>query len=167
MHRIDAEIARARLAHDRVEIRPIAIKIGPGLMDHGGNFDHILLKQPACVRIGKHDRGDVWPELALNLNRIDCAVGARRNRPHLESSTAAEAGLVPCADSGTRTILRASASPLATIAALITIMPQASPCAPALGDMATASIPVMTISQRASSAISSSAPCTVDCGCKG
>ena len=75
------------------------------------------------------------------------------------------AGLVPWADSGTSTMERAS--PRAASAALIAIMPQSSPCAPALGLIATAAMPVISISQRDSSAIRSMAPGTVTSGCRG
>ena len=44
MHRIRAEIARPRLAHDRVEIRPVAIEIGSGLMNQSRDFDDIHLE---------------------------------------------------------------------------------------------------------------------------
>jgi hypothetical protein len=85
MHRIDAEIARTRLAHDRVEIRPVAIEIGPGLMHQSGNFEGILLEQSAGVGIGQHDRGDIWPEPFLDLGRIEGAIRARRKRTDFES----------------------------------------------------------------------------------
>ena len=47
------------------------------------------------------------------------------------------------------------------------ISPVSSPWAPAAGDMATPGIPVRTESQRAVSAIISSAPCAVLSGCSG
>jgi hypothetical protein len=50
---------------------------------------------------------------------------------------------------------------------LIAIMPHSSPCAPALGVIAIAGMPVSAESQRDSSPISSTAPVTVDNGCKG
>ena len=45
--------------------------------------------------------------------------------------------------------------------------PHSSPCAPALGVIATPCMPVSSISQCASSSIASSAPGTVCCGCSG
>jgi hypothetical protein len=77
MHRIDAEIARTSLAHDRVEIRSVAIEMGPSLMHQSGNFGGILLEQSACVGISQHDRSDIWPEPGFDLGRIEGAVGAR------------------------------------------------------------------------------------------
>ena len=55
----------------------------------------------------------------------------------------------------------------AAIAARIASNPQSSPCAPALGDMATAGMPVRVVSQFISWEIRSSAPCVVDCGASG
>ena len=100
---------------------------------------------------------------------------ARSTRPRslagigltVKPSEAAVAGLVPCADSGASTVLRWARSPRASRAAAIVIMPHISPWAPAAGDMATAGMPVSVFSQCASWSISSSAPCTVDCGCSG
>ena len=46
-------------------------------------------------------------------------------------------------------------------------MPHSSPWAPALGVMATAGMPVSSLSQRDSSSISSRAPGTVESGCSG
>ena len=46
-------------------------------------------------------------------------------------------------------------------------MPHSSPCAPALGDIATSGMPVRVFSQCASVSISWSAPCTVSTGCSG
>ena len=85
----------------------------------------------------------------------------------LKPISAAVAGLVPCAESGTSTILRVSASPEAASAALIAIMPQSSPCAPAFGDIATAFMPVIFSSASASCLMSASAPCAVETGCRG
>ena len=55
------------------------------------------------------------------------------------------AGLVPCADSGTR--MRGRVSPRAAMAARMASRPHNSPCAPALGDIATAGMPVSVVSQ--------------------
>ena len=75
----------------------------------------------------------------------------------LKPISAAVAGLVPCAESGTSTVVRVSPSPRAAIAALIAIMPASSPCAPAFGLIATAGMLVSVISQCASSSMTSSA----------
>ena len=90
------------------------------------------------------------PSAALSAARSTrprslAGIGFTRSR-----SAAAVAGLVPCADSGTSTILRCARSPLASSAAAIAIMPHISPCAPAAGDIATAGMPVSVFSQCAS-----------------
>ena len=72
---------------------------------------------------------------------------------------------MPCAESGTSTTERLS--PRASSAALMAIIPHSSPCAPALGVMAMAGMPVSSHSQRDSSAISAIAPGTVESGCSG
>jgi hypothetical protein len=85
MHRIDAEIARTRFAHDRVKIRPVAIEISPGLMHQSGNFGGILLEQSAGVGIGQHDRGDIRPKPVLDLGWVKRAIRACGNRTDFES----------------------------------------------------------------------------------
>ena len=59
---------------------------------------------------------------------------------------AAVAGLVPCAESGTNTIFLCD-SFLFNKAFFIAIIPQSSPCAPALGVIVTATIPVNSFNQ--------------------
>ena len=76
---------------------------------------------------------------------------------------AAVAGLVPCAESGTRTLFLWF-SFLVSIAFLMANIPQSSPCAPAFGVIVTASIPVNSFSQLDISSISSRAPWHVDIG---
>ena len=81
------------------------------------------------------------------------AVGARRHRYRRDSRAAPPSpDWCRAPNSGTSTIERFS--PRAASAALIAIMPQSSPCAPALGVMAMAGMPVSSRSQRDSSAIS-------------
>ncbi len=63
----------------------------------------------------------------------------------VKPQVAAEAGFVPCADSGTSTRLRRS--PRASSAARMDIIPQISPCAPAAELIAIAGIPVRVLSQ--------------------
>ncbi len=76
------------------------------------------------------------------------------------------AGLVPCALSGTSSTLRCP-SPFASSAARIASTPQSSPCAPALGLIATECMPVSVTSQCASWSITSSAPWQVSTGASG
>ena len=107
------------------------------------------------------------PSFALNASRSTRPSSVPGTSSTMKPAATAVAGLVPCALAGTSTRLRLSASPRAASAALIASMPQNSPCAPALGDSATAGMPVSSMSQCASSSISSSAPWMVEIGCNG
>ena len=78
----------------------------------------------------------------------------------------AVAGLVPCAESGTMTFVRA-VSPRDSWYALISSMPVNSPWAPAAGCTVTASMPVISPSSAPAVWMTSSAPWTVDSGCVG
>ena len=84
----------------------------------------------------------------------------------LKPHCTAVAGFVPCALSGTKT-RRLWDAPSASSRARIAIIPQSSPCAPALGVRATAGILQSVMSQSDNSYISSNAPCTVETGCRG
>jgi hypothetical protein len=88
-------------------------------------------------------------EHLLDIGGADRAVLAGRDGHHAIAEERGGRGLVPWADSGTSTTERAS--PRAERAALIAIMPHISPCAPALGLIATACMPVISTSQRPSS----------------
>ena len=97
VHGIDAETARPRLAHDRVEIRPVAVEIGSGLMHQGGDFDDVLLEQPQASGFVNMIAATSGPSL-LDGGR---GQGCHRHAPeraHLKPALAAEAGLVPCAE---------------------------------------------------------------------
>jgi hypothetical protein len=59
VHRVDAEIARARLAYHCVEIRAVAVEIRARLMNRVGDADDLALEQPAGIGIGQHDRRNV------------------------------------------------------------------------------------------------------------
>ena len=59
VHRIDAQIPRPRLADDGVEVGAVAVEIGIGGVDGRGNLHDVPLEQPAGVRVGQHDGGNV------------------------------------------------------------------------------------------------------------
>ncbi len=81
---------------------------------------------------------------------------------------AADAGFVPCAESGISSSLRCSHSCVIHLwYSRITITPVYSPWAPAAGWSVTASIPVISASHCSSSHISSNAPWHVDASCNG
>ena len=80
--------------------------------------------------------------------------------------TAAEAGFVPCALSGTMTLVLAL-SPRLMWYSLISIRPVSSPWAPAQGRKVKRFMPVIAASALSRPSIASSAPRTVDSGCRG
>ncbi len=79
MHHVDAEIGRAHLADDGVEVGAVAVEIGADLVRRLGDLDDLVLEQPAGVGIGHHDGGDVGPELFLELLQADPAVAVAWN----------------------------------------------------------------------------------------
>ena len=85
------------------------------------------------------------PSLAFSASASTRPSGLAGTSSTVKPAKAAVAGLVPWADSGTRTRLRVS--PRAATAARIASRPHNSPCAPALGDIATAGMPVSVVSQ--------------------
>ena len=77
-----------------------------------GDRDDVALEQPAGVRVGQHDRGDVRAErLAHVLGMRPCRRPAPGSASTVKPISAAVAGLVPCAESGTSTTLRVAPSP--------------------------------------------------------
>ena len=84
----------------------------------------------------------------------------------LRPAMAADAGLVPCAESGMSATLRCD-SPDSSSAARAISSPAYSPCAPASGANPTPGSPVTSPSQTCSSCISFNAPCAVSSVCNG
>ena len=79
MHRVDAEVAGADLADDRVEIGAVAIDERARRMDGVADRLHVRLEQPAGVRIGDHHRRDVGPQPRLQRFEVDAASGVGRD----------------------------------------------------------------------------------------
>ena len=77
MHRINAKVARADPAHNRVEVRAVTIEIPARRVDQVGNFPDVGLEQAARIRIGQHDAGNVVGilEFCLQLVHVDPAAG--------------------------------------------------------------------------------------------
>ena len=83
MHAIDAQIGRPHPPYDRVEVRTIAVKECAGRVHRGGDFEDLVLEQPASVRVGQHQRCDIGVELGLErpdveLVLADCPTPNRR-----------------------------------------------------------------------------------------
>ena len=80
VHGIDADVARAHLADDGIEVGTVGIEIGAGRVHHFGNRHHVTLEKPTGVGIRQHNGGDVGRQTLLDLCGIDGAVGAGRYR---------------------------------------------------------------------------------------
>ncbi len=141
MHAIDAEIARLRLADDGVEIRAVAVEIGPGLLHGAGDFHDLRLENAAGIGVREHDRRDIRTEQLLHVLHMHRAIGAGGNGLHLEADQSGGRRVGAMGRIRHQHHAARCALPLASMAALIAIMPQSSPCAPAFGDIATASVP--------------------------
>src|SRR3546814_20951716 len=79
VHRIDAEVAGAHAADDRVEVRAVAIDIAARGMDRVRNRLHLALEQPAGVRVGDHHPRDVGAEARFQGFEIHPACLGCRN----------------------------------------------------------------------------------------
>ena len=79
VHRIDAEVARADLANDRVEVRAVAIDERARGVHGVADRLHIRLEQAAGVRVGDHHRRNVGSETGLERFEIDPARRVRRD----------------------------------------------------------------------------------------
>ena len=82
VHRIDPEVARADLADDRVEVRPVAIDEPARGVDRVGDRLHVALEQAAGVGVGDHHPRHVGAEARLERFEVDPAVGVRGNVLH-------------------------------------------------------------------------------------
>src|SRR5205814_6255242 len=73
VHRVDAEIARADLADDRVEVRAVAIDEGAHGMNRVADRLHVRLEQAARVGVGDHHRCDVGTEASFQGLEVHAA----------------------------------------------------------------------------------------------
>ena len=86
VHRIDAKVARPHPAHDRVEVRAVAINERADGVDGIGDVLQFAFEQPARVGIGDHYRGNITvfrpahTQARLERGPIDPALGCRRDR---------------------------------------------------------------------------------------
>ena len=131
----------ADAADDRVEIGAVAIDRPPAAWTASEIVDHLGLEQAAGIGVGDHHAGDVGAEPRLQRREID---PARRVGRDVLDAVAGEGG-------GRRDWCRArfrgrgslrARSPRASSAERIASRPHNSPCAPALGLIATECMPV-------------------------
>ena len=69
-----AKISWSDAPDNGVKIRSITIKITASLVQSIGNLDDVALKQSACIRIGKHNRGNIITQLALKGDKVNTTI---------------------------------------------------------------------------------------------
>ena len=133
LHDVDAEVARSRPPHQRVEVGAVAVhQRRPCRGASARCFGSSLSNRPDRVRVGDHDRRDVVVDEAGRAARASrCRLRRPGRAPPCSPLSAHDAGLVPCAVSGMSTFF--GLRPCAWCHARIIIRPVSSPCAPAAG----------------------------------
>ena len=146
VHHVDAEIAGPRHADQRVHVGAVHVEQRAlGVQDLGDLVD-VLLEDAERVRIGDHQRGDIFGHLRFERGDVDHAacVRLRCSRPRSRRwprwrdwcrARNRESGS-SCAD-----------CPASRDSARISRMPVSSPCAPAAGCSVIASMPVISSRQ--------------------
>ena len=105
---VEAHVARAHLAEDRVEVRAVVVQQAAGLVHDARDLLDAALEHAERGGIGEHDAGGLRADRGLQRFEVDVAVRqstgiSRTTQPHI----VAVAGFVPCAASGTMISVRA------------------------------------------------------------
>ena len=133
VHGVEAHVARARLAEDRVEVRAVAVRVRADRVHRLGDLERSASRTARSV-LGfvSMNAATSVSSAALSASRSTSPVLVAGDRDGLPAAHRdADAGFVPCAVSGMMTFLRAS--PRAVCAARNTISAVSSPWAPAAG----------------------------------
>ena len=56
---VEAHVARARVAHHRVEVGAVVVERPPRRVDQAGDLGDVLVEEPERVRVGQHQAGDL------------------------------------------------------------------------------------------------------------
>ena len=88
---VEAHVARADNAEDRVQVGAVVVEEPAGVVDHLGDLDDVFFEQAEGVRVREHDSRDVGTELFSQLVTIDETARDRRRpstpRTHRASPT--------------------------------------------------------------------------------
>ena len=79
---VHAHVARAGLAHDGVEVGPVVVAEGAGLVDQTGDLEDVLLEEPQGVGVGEHDRGRALGQVAAQGLEVDETAGRAGDLHH-------------------------------------------------------------------------------------
>ncbi len=82
MHRIDAKVAGAHPADNRVEIRPVAVNITARRVHRVRNFLQVALEQAAGIGVGNHHARNIGAQPGFERCGIDATLGGGGNILH-------------------------------------------------------------------------------------
>ncbi len=85
VHDVEAHVARARDAHDRVEVRAVVVGGRPRVADDLGDLLDVRVEDPERVRVREHEAGDRVVRLRLEVLDVDAPVGVRGDLHDLEA----------------------------------------------------------------------------------
>ncbi|MNW66875.1 hypothetical protein D3C74_453880 [compost metagenome] len=71
MHHVEAHVARAGNAHDRIGVRSIIVQQAAGFVDNRGDLHDLRLEQAERARIRKHQRGGVAADCCFQCFKIN------------------------------------------------------------------------------------------------
>jgi hypothetical protein len=74
---VEAHVARARDAHDRVEVRPVVVEGRPDAVHDRGDLLDVAVEEPERARVREHEAGDLVVGLRPEVVDVDAAVGVR------------------------------------------------------------------------------------------
>ena len=93
VHHVDAEIAGPRDAHQRVHVRAIHVNHGAFVVQNLGGLHDVLFEHAQRIRIGHHQRRDVFIHMAAQLFEIDHALIVRLHVLHRVARNACRGGI--------------------------------------------------------------------------
>ena len=73
VHHIDAKIARARDARERVHVRAVHVEVCAAFVEDRGDFRDALFKDAERARIRQHERGDIVGAVFAQVIGVDLA----------------------------------------------------------------------------------------------
>ena len=77
VHDVEAHVARARLAHDGVEVRAVVVERRPHVVDDLGDLRDVGVEHAQRVGVGQHQAGDGVVGLGPEVVEVHPAVGVR------------------------------------------------------------------------------------------
>ncbi len=75
VHDVEAHVARAADAHDRVQVRAVVVERGAGVVDDAGDLLDVGVEEAERVGVGEHQAGDAVVGQPPQVLEVDAAVG--------------------------------------------------------------------------------------------